>query len=88
MVVLLLPPSLAIYDGEFDHGGGGEGSGGLVAAAGVLVVVVDDNWQQEAAGNESVHGCMTACDDKNGRWTIMQQPTIDGSSKNGQWWWW
>jgi len=25
MVVLLLPLSLPIYDGEFDHGGGGGG---------------------------------------------------------------
>jgi hypothetical protein len=41
VVVLLLPLSLAIDDGEFDH------SGGSAAAAAVVVVVVDnrDCWQ-------------------------------------------
>ncbi len=47
MVLLLLPLSLAIDNGEFDHGGGGGGSGGLVAAAPVVVAVVDDNWRQK-----------------------------------------
>ncbi len=47
MVLLLLPLSLAIDYGEFDHGGGGEGGGGLVAAAAVAVVVVDDDWRQK-----------------------------------------
>jgi hypothetical protein len=44
VVVLLLPLSLAIDDGEFDHSGGGGGGGGLAAAA---VAVVEDNWQQK-----------------------------------------
>ncbi len=49
MVVLLLPLSSAMDDGEFDHGGGGgTGSGGnLVAAAAVVVAVVDDHWRQK-----------------------------------------
>ncbi len=47
MVLLLLPLSLAIDYGEFDHGGGGEGGGGSVAVVAVAVVVVDDDWQQK-----------------------------------------
>ena len=39
-----------------------------------------------AAGNKSVDGCMTACDDEIGRRTTKQQPTNEGSS-NGGWWW-
>jgi hypothetical protein len=41
VVVLLLPPSLAMGDGKFDHSGGGGGSGGPVAAAGAAVAAVD-----------------------------------------------
>jgi hypothetical protein len=41
VVLLMLPLSLAMDDGEYNHGGGG---GGPVAAAVVLVVAaVDDN---------------------------------------------
>jgi hypothetical protein len=47
VVLLLLPLSLAVDNGEFDHGGGGGGGGGLVAVAAVVVAVVDDNWQQK-----------------------------------------
>jgi hypothetical protein len=47
VVLLLLPLSLAIDNGEFDHCGGGGGGGGLVAAAVVAVVVVDNDWQQK-----------------------------------------
>ncbi len=47
MVLLLLPLSLAIDDGEFDHGGGGGGGGGSVAAVVVAVVVVDDDWRRK-----------------------------------------
>ncbi len=39
VVLLLLPLSLAMNDGEFDHGGGGGGGGGSAAAAAVAVVV-------------------------------------------------
>ena len=37
-----------------------------------------------AAGNKSVYGRMTACNDEIGRRTIKQQPTNKGSSK-GRW---
>ncbi len=47
MVVLLLPLSLAMDGGEFNHGRGGGGGGGLVAAAAAAVVAVDDDWQQK-----------------------------------------
>jgi hypothetical protein len=47
VVLLLLPCSLAIDNGEFDHGGGGGGGGGSVAAAAVAVVVVDIDWRQK-----------------------------------------
>jgi hypothetical protein len=47
VVLLLLPLSLAIDYGEFEHGGGGEGGGGSVVAMAVVVVVVDDDWQQK-----------------------------------------
>ncbi len=41
VMVLLLPPSLAMSDGKFDCSGGGGGSGGPVAAAGAAVAAVD-----------------------------------------------
>jgi hypothetical protein len=47
VVLLLLPLSLAINDGKFDHGGDGGGGGGLVAAAAAVVVAMDDNWRQK-----------------------------------------
>ncbi len=47
MVVLLLPLSLAMDDGEFDHGGGGGGGGSLAAAAAVDVAAVDNDWRQK-----------------------------------------
>jgi hypothetical protein len=47
VVLLLLPLSLAIDDGEFDHGGGSGGGGSLVAAAVVAVAVVDNDWWQK-----------------------------------------
>ncbi len=46
-MVLLLPLSLAMDDGEFDHGGDGGGGGGLVAAAAVAAAEVDDDWPQK-----------------------------------------
>ncbi len=45
MVLLLLPLSLAMDDGKFDHGGGGGGGGGLAAAA--VVAAMDDDWWQK-----------------------------------------
>ncbi len=64
VVLLLFLFSLAMDDGDFDHGGGsgrrwwpgGSSSGG--------------NGQQlvaKAAGNKSIDGCMMACNDDN-RW--------------------
>ncbi len=47
VVLLLLPLSLAMDDGEFDHSGGGEGSGGPVAAAAAAVAAMDDDWRQK-----------------------------------------
>jgi hypothetical protein len=47
MVLLLLPLSLAMDDGEFDHTGGGGGSGGPAAAAAAAVAAMDNNWRQK-----------------------------------------
>ena len=46
VVLLLLPLSLAINNGKFDHGGGGGGGGGPAAAAAAAVVAMDDDWRQ------------------------------------------
>ncbi len=46
-MLLLLPLSLAMNDGEFDHGGGGGGGGGPAAAAAAAVAVIDDDWRQK-----------------------------------------
>jgi hypothetical protein len=69
VVVVLLPLSLPVYDGEFDHSGGGGGCSGQTAAAVAAVEAVADNLLAKVAGNESVDGRMTACDDKIGRRT-------------------
>ncbi len=74
-MLLLLLISLAVDNGEFDHRGGGGGGGSPVAAAAAAGVAVDNNWRQKAAGNKSVDGCMTACNDESGQWTTTQQPT-------------
>ncbi len=42
-----MPVSLAMDDGEFDHGGGGGGGGGLAAVAAVAVAAVDNDWRQK-----------------------------------------
>jgi hypothetical protein len=50
VVLLLLPISLAVDDGEFGHSGGsggGGGGGGPAAVAAVAGVAVDDNWWQK-----------------------------------------
>jgi hypothetical protein len=47
VVLLLLPLSLAMDDGKFDHGGGGGGGGGPVAAATAAVAAMDDDWWQK-----------------------------------------
>ncbi len=47
MVLLLLPISLAVDDGEFDHRGGGGGGGGLAAVAAAAGALVDNDWRQK-----------------------------------------
>ena len=50
VVLLLLPLSLSMYDGKFDHSGGGSGGGGggLASAAVATVAAVEDNyWQKQ-----------------------------------------
>jgi hypothetical protein len=50
VVVVLLPLSLSMYNGEVDHGGGGGGGGGPAAAAVAVVAVVaavEDNYRQK-----------------------------------------
>jgi len=64
---VLLPLSLPMYGGEFDHGG--------AATAVAAVEAVEDNLSAKAANNESIDGCMTACDDEIGRRTTLRQPT-------------
>ncbi len=46
VVLLLLPLSLAVDDGKFDHGGGGGGGGGSVAAV-AAVAALDNDWRQK-----------------------------------------
>ncbi len=47
VVVLLLPLSLAMDNGEFNHRGGGGGGGSLAAAAAAAVAAVDDDSRQK-----------------------------------------
>ena len=47
VVLLLLPLSLAMDDGKFDHGGDGGGSGSPAAVAAAAVVAMDDDWRQK-----------------------------------------
>ncbi len=47
MVLLLLPLSLAMDDGKFDHGGGSGGGSGLAAAAAAVVAAMDNDWRQK-----------------------------------------
>ncbi len=49
---MLLPLSLPMYDGEFDHSGGGGGCGGPAAAAAAAAEAVEDNLSAKAASNE------------------------------------
>ena len=75
LVVVLLPLSLLVCDSEFGHGGGRGGCGSQTAVAVAGVEALEDNLSAKAAGNNSVDGRMTACDDEI-RWrTTTQQPT-------------
>jgi hypothetical protein len=47
VVLLLLPISLAVDDGEFDLCGGGGDGGSPAAAAAAAGAVVDNNWRQK-----------------------------------------
>ncbi len=47
VVLLLLPLSLAMDDGKFDHGGGGGGSGGPAAATAAAVAATNVDWRQK-----------------------------------------
>ncbi len=47
VVLLLLPISLAMDDGKFDHSGGGGGDGCPAAAAAAAVAAMDNNWWQK-----------------------------------------
>ena len=47
----------------------------MVVAAVAAVEAGEDNLSVKAAGNESVDGRMTACDDEIGQRTTTQQPT-------------
>ncbi len=53
MVLLLLPLSSAMDDGEFDHNGGGGGGGGPVAA---LLENVKKHERKEGAKQECLVG--------------------------------
>ncbi len=47
VVLLLLPLSSPMDDGQFDHIGGGGGGGGPAAAAAVAVAATDNDWRQK-----------------------------------------
>ena len=47
MVLLLLPLSSAMDDGEFDHGGPGGGGDGPAGAAAAAVAAMDNGWRQK-----------------------------------------
>jgi hypothetical protein len=47
VVLLLLPLSLAMDDGKFDHGGGGGGGGSPATVAAAGVAAMDDDWRQK-----------------------------------------
>jgi hypothetical protein len=53
VVLLLLPLSLAMDDGEFDHSGGSGGSGGSAAMAAVAVAVMDNVWWQKRPATQA-----------------------------------
>jgi hypothetical protein len=48
VVLLLLPISLAVDDGEFDHRGGSGGGGSPATAAAVAGAAADNNWRRSS----------------------------------------
>ncbi len=47
VVLLPLPLSSPMDDGEFEHGGGGGGGGGPAALAAAAVAAMDNDWRQK-----------------------------------------
>jgi hypothetical protein len=47
VVLLLLPLSLVMDNGEFLNGGGGGDGGSPAAAAAAAAAAMDDNWRQK-----------------------------------------
>jgi hypothetical protein len=89
VVLLLLHLSLAMDDGEFDHGGGGGGGGGPAAAAAATVAAVDDDrWRKLPAMRASTVACRGVLTKADGKKQRNNQPTTDnGRIKGGHWWW-
>jgi hypothetical protein len=54
VVLLLLPLSLAMDDGECEHGSGGGSSGGPVAAVVAAVAAVDSDWWQKQSATRAL----------------------------------
>ncbi len=67
MVLLLLHFSLAMDDGEYNHGGGGGGGGGPAAAAVVAGVAVDDDRRQKQLETRVSRVAMTKADGRKQR---------------------
>jgi hypothetical protein len=86
VVVLLLPLSLAMDDGEFDNdgGGGGGGSGGPAAAAAAAVTAVDNNWRRKLPATRALtvawRRAMTKADSRK---HCNNQPTMAGGGGGG-----
>ncbi len=78
-----MPLSLAMDDGEFNHGGGGGSSGGLEAAAAAAMAAVDNNWwQKRLATRASTVAWRHAMTKADGRKKCNNQPTT-GAVKAG-----
>ncbi len=83
MVLLLLPLSLAIDHGEYDHGGGDGGGGGSAAAAVAAVAVVDNNWRQKRPATRALRVAQWhAMAKANSGQQRINQPTM-GAAKMG-----
>jgi hypothetical protein len=54
VVLLLLPLSSAIDNGDFDHDGGGGGGGGPAPAAAAAVVAMDNDWRQKRPATQAL----------------------------------
>ena len=83
VVVVLLPLSLSMYDGEFNHGCVGGGGGSLTAAVVAAVAVVEDNYRQKRlATRASTVACRHAMTKSDGIQQRNNQPT-NGSGGGG-----